>query len=110
MATVFSGLALKSVAMIFFSLTSKPVATISPVLASKHVAWVFRFGPQNRQLLFGDLGHQNHCNDFLACVLKLSRRWFVGCALKPTGGTRWHGHASKFKDLLHVDASSVRIF
>jgi hypothetical protein len=25
-------------------------------LASKLVAWVFRFGPQNQQLQFGDLG------------------------------------------------------
>jgi hypothetical protein len=88
MATVFSGLTLKSVATIFFGLASKPVATISPVLASKHVTWVSRFGPQNRQLWFGDLGHQNHRNDFLVCVLKLSGRWFIGCALKPTGGGR----------------------
>jgi hypothetical protein len=41
--TVFSGLASKLVATVFFG------------LASKSVARVFRFGPQNRQLQFGDL-------------------------------------------------------
>jgi hypothetical protein len=54
--TVFSGLALKSVVTIFSGLASKPVATVSPGLTSKLVAWVSRFGPQNQQLRFGDLG------------------------------------------------------
>jgi hypothetical protein len=54
--TVFYGLASKLVATVFFGLTLKLVATVSPGLASKPVARVFRFGPQNRQLWFGNLG------------------------------------------------------
>jgi hypothetical protein len=77
-ATVSSGLASKPAAMVFFGLTSKPattifsrlasklVATVSPGLTSKSTVgflvepqpslWrVSRFGPQNRQLRFGDL-------------------------------------------------------
>jgi hypothetical protein len=42
--------------MIFSGLASKPVATISLGLVSKPVARVFRFGPQNWQLWFDDLG------------------------------------------------------
>jgi hypothetical protein len=42
--TVFSGLALNPVVKVFFSLSSKPVAQVS------------RFGPQNWQLQFSDLG------------------------------------------------------
>jgi hypothetical protein len=41
--------------MIFSSLASTPVVTVSPGLVLKLVAQVFRFGPQNRQLRFGDL-------------------------------------------------------
>jgi hypothetical protein len=52
---VFSDLTLKPVVMIFFGLVSKLVVTVSPGLASKSVAPIFRFGPQNRHLLFGDL-------------------------------------------------------
>jgi hypothetical protein len=37
-------------------LASKPVATIFSGLASKPVAHISQFGPQNRQLRFGDLG------------------------------------------------------
>jgi hypothetical protein len=37
-------------------LASKLVATISGGLASKPIVTVFRFGHQNRQLRFGDLG------------------------------------------------------
>jgi hypothetical protein len=49
---VFSGLASKPVVIVFSGLALKPVATISPGLASKSVARVFRFGPQNPQLLY----------------------------------------------------------
>jgi hypothetical protein len=63
-ATVSSGLASKPAMTVFFSLTSKLVATVSSGLASKSMVgsskprwWrVFRFGPQNWQLWFGDLG------------------------------------------------------
>jgi hypothetical protein len=37
-------------------LASKLMATVSPGLASKPLARVSRFGPQNWQLWFGDLG------------------------------------------------------
>jgi hypothetical protein len=37
-------------------LASKPVVTVSSDLVSKSVAHVSQFGPQNRQLRFGDLG------------------------------------------------------
>jgi hypothetical protein len=55
--TVSGGLVSKPAATIFSSLTSKLVATVSPGLASKP-RWcrVFRFGPQNQQLWFSDLG------------------------------------------------------
>jgi hypothetical protein len=42
--------------MVSLGLASKVVATISPGLASKSWLRVSRFGPQNRQLQFGDLG------------------------------------------------------
>jgi hypothetical protein len=56
LSTIFSSLTLKSVVMVFFGLTSKPVATVSPRLASKPVSRVSRFGTQNWQLRFDDLG------------------------------------------------------
>jgi hypothetical protein len=42
--------------MIFFGLASKLVITVFSGLASKPVVRVFRFGPQNRQPWFDDLG------------------------------------------------------
>jgi hypothetical protein len=42
--------------MVFSSLSSKLVAMIFCGLASKPVARIFWFGPQNQQLRFGDLG------------------------------------------------------
>jgi hypothetical protein len=50
------GLTSKPVAMIFFGLASKSVVKVFPDLTSKPVVEGFRFGPQNRQLRFGDLG------------------------------------------------------
>jgi hypothetical protein len=46
---------LKTTGMVFFDLTSKSVVTVFSGLASKLVARVSRFIPQNRQLWFGDL-------------------------------------------------------
>jgi hypothetical protein len=54
--TVCQWFGLKIIGTVFFGLALKPVVMVSPGLASKPVAWVFRFGPQNRQLRFGDLG------------------------------------------------------
>jgi hypothetical protein len=82
--TVFAGLALKPVTTVFSSLTLKLMATVSLGLASKPMVSFLvesqnqcgvgfcRFGPQNRQLWFGDLG------------LKPPRR-FLGFGLK----TKW---------------------
>jgi hypothetical protein len=46
---------LKITQTVFSGLTSKLVATVFSGLTLKPVARVFRFGPQNRQLRFGDL-------------------------------------------------------
>jgi hypothetical protein len=66
--TVSSGLASKPVAMVSDGLDSKPaaivsggltskfVATVSTGLASKPAVAIFRFGGQNRQIRFDDLG------------------------------------------------------
>jgi hypothetical protein len=51
-----SGLSSKPVGTVFYGLASKSVAMIFSGLTSKPVAQVFQFGPQNRQLRFGDLG------------------------------------------------------
>jgi hypothetical protein len=68
MATVSSGLASKPAATVFSSLPSKLVVIVSPGLASKlaigflvdpqnqGAGGFFWFGPQTRQLRFGDLG------------------------------------------------------
>jgi hypothetical protein len=65
---VFAGLTSKPLVTVFSSLASKLVATVSPGFALKSVVGflvepqnqggggVFQFGPQNRQLWFGDLG------------------------------------------------------
>jgi hypothetical protein len=42
----------------FLSLASKSRSMVSPDLASKPLAQFSRFGPQNRQLWFGDLAHK----------------------------------------------------
>jgi hypothetical protein len=54
-------------------------------LASKLVARVSRFEPQNRELLFGDLGHKITAT-ILGLDLKTKQAWFVGCATKPMEG------------------------
>jgi hypothetical protein len=69
MATVCEWFGLKTTRTVFTELASKPVATASSGLTLKHVATVFsglasksrwwrvsRFGSQNRQLWFDDLG------------------------------------------------------
>jgi hypothetical protein len=68
-----------------------------------------RFRPQNRQLLFGDLGlkisatvswfgPQNQVGDGLLVVP--SNRWEEDCA----------GHTMRSSDLLHLKASHARVF
>jgi hypothetical protein len=65
-ATISGSLASKSIATVFSSLASKLVVTVSPGLALKPADGFLvkpqnqgggaRFGSQNRQLWFGDLG------------------------------------------------------
>jgi hypothetical protein len=117
---VFAGLASKPIATVFSSLASKLVATVSLGLASKpEVGFLVepqnqggrrfsRFGPQNRQLCFGDLG------------LKISATvsWFrpqnqVGFGLSVAPQNRRReigvGHASRSSGLLGVEASLARV-
>jgi hypothetical protein len=58
---------LKTTRTVFSDLASKPVAMVFSGLASKSVGRVSRFGPQNRQLRFDDLG--------LKIIVTVS--WFV---------------------------------
>jgi hypothetical protein len=106
--TVFSDLASKLVATVFSGLTSKPVAMVSSGLASKPVARVFRFGPQNRQLRFGDLSIK-----ITATVFWSGPQNQVGDSLLVVPQNRWEGdgvgHTSRFSGLLHVKASRVRV-
>jgi hypothetical protein len=51
-----SGLALKPLERFVSRFSIKTTGTVSPDFTSKPVARVFRFGPQNRQVRFGDLG------------------------------------------------------
>jgi hypothetical protein len=94
--------------MVFSDLASKPVATIFFDLASKSVSWVFWFAPQNRQLRFGDLalkitvmiswfGPQNH-TDFGLSVVSQNRRSEDDV-----------GHASRSDDLVHLEVSHARV-
>jgi hypothetical protein len=69
----------------------------SLVWASKPVATVRRFGPQN------------HRDGFLVWASKPSRLRFVGCATKPMGGCDSVGHTSRSSGLLHVEASLARV-
>jgi hypothetical protein len=86
----------KTTGMVSLSLASKPVATVS------------RFGPQNQQLRFGDLG------------LKITETfsWFgpqnqAGIGLSVAPQNQWRkvdmGNASKFGGLLHLEASHARV-
>jgi hypothetical protein len=54
--TVSDSLASKPAATVSGGLASKAAVTVSSGLVSKPVVTVFQFGPQNRQLRFGDLG------------------------------------------------------
>jgi hypothetical protein len=82
---------------------------VSPGLASKPVARVSRFGPQNRQLRFGDLG--------LKITVMVS--WFgpqnqvrLGLSMASQNRQRENGvrHASRSGGLLHMEASHARVF
>jgi hypothetical protein len=106
--TVSSGLASKPVATVSSGLASKSTVTVSGSLTSKPALTVSQFGPQNRQLRFGDLGlkitatvywfgPQNQAGFGLSVVPQNQRRE-VGV-----------GHASRSSSLLDVEASQVRV-
>jgi hypothetical protein len=89
-------------------LASKLIATVSPGLASKPLARVSRFGRQNWQLWFGDLGlkitvmvfwfgSQNQTG-FGLSVAPQNQRWKDGA-----------GHASRSGSLLRLEASHTRV-
>jgi hypothetical protein len=106
--TVSSSLASKPAAMVSVGLASKPAATLSGGLASKPAVTVFRFGPQNWRLRFGDLG------------IKITTMvyWFgpqnqSGFGLSVALQNRWRevsaGHTSRSNSLLYVEASRARV-
>jgi hypothetical protein len=106
--TVFSDLVSKPVVTVFSGLASKPVVTVSSGLVSKPVARVSRFGPQNRQLWFGDFGLKITVTDF----------WFgpqnqAGCGLSVAPQNRREGdgmgYASRSSSLLRIEASRARV-
>jgi hypothetical protein len=93
---------------VFSDFISKPVVTVSFVFASKPVAQVFRFGPQNRQLRFGDLG--------LKITVTVS--WFEtqnqACfSLSVAPQNRWRkngvGHTSRSDGLFRLKVSHDRV-
>jgi hypothetical protein len=99
---------LKTTGTVFFGLTSKPVATVFSSLTSNPVARVSRFGPQNRQLRFGDLG--------LKITATVS--WFGpqnqvsdGLSIAPQNRQQGDdvGHMSRSSGLLPVEASQARV-
>jgi hypothetical protein len=106
--TVCQWFDLKITGTVFFGLALKSVMTVSPDLASKPVAQISQFGPQNRQLQFGDL-----------CLkITVMFSWFVhqtqvdnGLSIAPQNRREGDsvGHASRSSDLLHVEASRVRV-
>jgi hypothetical protein len=116
---VSDGLASKPVATVFSYLASKLVATVSPGLASKlevgflvasKSRWwrVSRFGPQNRQLRFGDLGLK-----ITATVSWFGPQNQVGFGLSVAPQNRWREvgaeHASRSSGLLRLEASLARV-
>jgi hypothetical protein len=93
---------------VFSDFASKPVATVSLGLASKLVATVSQFGPQNRQLQFDDLSLKITATDF----------WFgpqnqAGFSLSVASQNRWReddaGHVLRSNDLLRLEASCARV-
>jgi hypothetical protein len=77
-------------------------------LASKPVAWVFRFGHQNRQLRFHDLGLK-----ITAMVSWFGSQNQADFGLSVVPQSRWReddmGHASRSGDLFHLEASHARV-
>jgi hypothetical protein len=85
------------VATVFFDWASKPVAPVS------------RFGPQNRQLRFGDF-----CLKITVAFFSFGPQNQAGFGLPVAPQNQWReddaGHASKSSDLLWLKASRTRVF
>jgi hypothetical protein len=94
--------------MVFSGLASKPVATVSSGLASKPVATVSRFGPQNRQLRFGDLGLKITA---MFSWFKTQNQACFSLSVAPQNRRREDhvGHTSRSGGLLHLEASRARV-
>jgi hypothetical protein len=78
-------------------------------LASKSLGRVFRFGPQNLQLRFSDLGIK-----ITATVSWLGPQNKVGYSLLVAPQIQWEdengaGHASRSSGLLRLKASRIRV-
>jgi hypothetical protein len=69
----------------FSGLASKLMAMVCQWFGLKTTAMVSWFGLQNQGLRFGELGPQNHRDDFLVWASKPSGRRFVGLCLKIDG-------------------------
>jgi hypothetical protein len=108
-ATVSHGLASKPAVTVSSGLASKLVVTVSCGLASKPAMTVSQFGPQNRQLRFGDLGLK-----ITATVCRFESQNQAGFSLSVASQNRWRefdvGHTSRSSDLLHVESSQDRGF
>jgi hypothetical protein len=97
------------VAAVLFSLASKPVVMVSLGLASKPVARVFWFVPENQHLRFGDLGLK-----IIATVFCFGPQNQAGFSLSVAPQNRRRedgvGHVSRSGGLLQLEASHTRVF
>jgi hypothetical protein len=93
----------------FLGLASKSSSMVSPGLASKPLAWFSQFGPQNRQLRFGDLAHK----------ITTTVSWFgpqnlvgYGLSVVPQNQREAEdgvGHMSKSSGLLRLEVNQARV-
>jgi hypothetical protein len=96
-STVYQWFDFKTTRTVSLILTSKPVASDSPVWTSKLTA-IWWFMPHN------------YHNGFLLWALKPNGLRFVGCITKPTEDENGSGHTSRSSSLLCVKASQARVF
>jgi hypothetical protein len=95
--------------MVFSGLDLKLVATVSPTFVLKSVARVSQFGPQNRQLRFGDL-----CLKITATIFWFGSQNQVGDGLPVAPQNRWEdedgaGHMSRSSGMLWLEVSRARV-
>jgi hypothetical protein len=101
----------------FLGSALKPRSIVSPVLASKPMARVLLFWPQNLSVWASKsaaavwwFGPQNHCDGFLVWASRLSARMFVSLCLKTDERMKTvSGHVSTSGGLLHREASRARV-